>query len=162
MKALQVIHACCLDLEYKTTSIYIHSYNMYILLTKHITKSCIQLYMFLGHSSKINYSPLHGIRIAWFFFLEQKPWWKKYKDMDIINFIIHNVQTRSLEYMYGFDELFTKIESKRYSLLKNFKWYQSITINFSETKTRILLKTHTHNVFLQKGGINASRNWLLI
>lgn len=48
------------------------------------------------------------------FFLEQKPWWKKYKDMDIINFIIHNVQTRSLEYMYGFDELFTKIESKRY------------------------------------------------
>lgn len=31
--------------------------------------------------------------------------------MDIINFIIHNVQTRSLEYMYGFDELFTKIES---------------------------------------------------
>lgn len=34
--------------------------------------------------------------------------------MDIINFIIHNVQTRSLEYMYGFDELFTKIESKRY------------------------------------------------
>lgn len=48
------------------------------------------------------------------FFLEQKPWWKKYKDMDIINFIIHNVQTRSLEYTYGFDELFTKIESKRY------------------------------------------------
>lgn len=68
MKALQVIHACCLDLEYKTTSIYIHLYNMYILLTKHITKSCIQLYMFLVHSSKINYSPLHGIRIAWFFF----------------------------------------------------------------------------------------------
>lgn len=94
MKALQVIHACCLDLEYKTTSIHIHSYNMYILLTKHITKSCIQLYMFLVHISKINYSPLHGIRIAWFFFLEQKPWCKKYKDMDIINFIIHNVQTR--------------------------------------------------------------------
>lgn len=120
MKALQVIHACCLDLEYKTTSIYIHSYNMYILLTKHITKSCIQLYMFLVHSSKINYSPLHGIRIAWVFF-RTKAMVKKYKDMDIINFIIHNVQTRSLEYMYGFDELFTKIESKRYSLLKNFK-----------------------------------------
>lgn len=93
---------------------------MYILLTKHITKSCIQLYMFLVHSSKINYSPLHGIRIAWVFF-RTKAMVKKYKDMDIINFIIHNVQTRSLEYMYGFDELFTKIESKRYSLLKNFK-----------------------------------------
>lgn len=130
MKALQVIHACCLDLEYKTASIYIHSYNMYILLTKYITKSCIQLYMFLVHSSKINYSPLHGIyKNCLGFFLEQKPWWKKYKDMDIINFIIHNVQTRSLEYMYGFDELFTKIESKRYSLLKNWWYHQMISID---------------------------------
>lgn len=37
----------------------------------------------------------------------------------ILLILSNNVQTRQLEYMYDFDELFTKIESKRYSLLKN-------------------------------------------